>query len=359
MSECTDSTEKLGNTFSPARTRRYSHQPATSPRTVPEKSAGDDRRRIVLLAFDGVRPLDLIGPMEVFSVAAEMRGSYSMTLCSPDGEDVITSVGARLSVDMPAGQVVDAHTIIVPGSAALPYDMAPGLLDSITAAANEMTQRIASVCTGAFALAAGGYLNDRRATTHWKWAGAFAKQYPRVSVERDAIYVRDGPFLTSAGVTAGIDLALAMVEEDEGSELARDIARDLVVFMQRPGGQSQFSVAASLPRPQSSVLREVLDAVVSDPAADHSLTNLAKRAEVSVRQLTRLFNDQIGSTAAAYVESVRLETARGLLENGHPVARAAQTSGFGSDESMRRAFLRHFGVTPSAYRARFRSTTSM
>lgn len=129
--------------------------------------------------------------------------------------------------------------------------------------------------------------------------------------------------------------------------------------MQRPGGQSQFSVAASLPRPQNSVLRKILDAVISDPTADHSLPNLAKSAGVSVRQLTRNFNDQVGSTPAAYVESVRLESARGILENGHLVAWAAQASGFSSEESMRRAFLRRFGITPSAYRARFRATTSV
>ncbi|HEX2315937.1 MAG TPA: helix-turn-helix domain-containing protein, partial [Thermomonospora sp.] len=174
--------------------------------------------------------------------------------------------------------------------------------------------------------------------------------------EPDAIYVRDGRVLTSAGVTAGIDLALAMVEEDQGAGPAREVARDLVVFLQRPGGQSQFSAASRTPRPRHEVLRGVLDAVAADPAADHSLPAMAARAGVSVRHLTRLFRDGVGTTPAAHVEALRVEAAQALLEAGETVTGAARRCGLGSDESLRRAFLRHLGVTPSAYRARFRTT---
>jgi transcriptional regulator GlxA family with amidase domain len=177
-------------------------------------------------------------------------------------------------------------------------------------------------------------------------------------VDPDAIFVRDrdGRTYTSAGVTAGIDLALALVEDDEGADLAREVARDLVVFMRRPGGQSQFSVAARTPSPQHDALRGLLREIAADPAADHSLAALAGRGGLSARHLTRLFGEQVGSSPAVYVESVRLEAAQALLEAGESVTGAARRSGLGSDESLRRVFLRHLGVTPSTYRARFRTT---
>ena len=207
-------------------------------------------------------------------------------------------------------------------------------------------------------VAAAGLLDGRRATTHWRHAGLLARLYPRVAVEADSIYVRDRGVLTSAGVSAGIDLALAMVEEDCGADLAREVARDLVVFLQRPGGQSQFSVAARTPRPRHDPLREVLDAVAADPAADHSLPVMAARAGVSVRHLTRLFHEQVGETPGAYVEALRVEAAQAALDAGESVTGAAARAGFGSDESLRRAFLRRLGVTPSAYRSRFRTAFS-
>jgi transcriptional regulator GlxA family with amidase domain len=245
------------------------------------------------------------------------------------------------------------HTLVVPGSDELPHSP-QRFLDAVTGLAARST-RITSVCTGAFALAAAGLLDGRRATTHWRHAAALARRFPKVSVEPDAIFVWDGRTYTSAGVTAGIDLALALIEDDEGADLARDVARDLVVFLQRPGGQSQFSVAARTPSPQNDALRGLLSEVTADPAADHSLPALARRGGLSTRHLTRLFNEQVGSTPAAYVEAVRLEAAQALLEAGETVSGAARRSGLGSDESLRRVFLRHLGVTPSTYRARFRT----
>ncbi|WP_425567613.1 GlxA family transcriptional regulator [Nonomuraea dietziae] len=181
------------------------------------------------------------------------------------------------------------------------------------------------MCTGAFVLAEAGLLDGRRATTHWRHAATLASRYPAIEVEPDAIYVRSGEVLTSAGVSAGIDLSLAMVEQDMGAGLAREVARDLVVFLQRPGGQSQFSVASRTPRPRHDPLRGLLDQVAADPGADHSLQAMAARAGVSVRHLTRLFHERVGRTPAAYVESVRLEAAPvapRLGRDGHRCRRA-------------------------------------
>ncbi|MBA9004401.1 GlxA family transcriptional regulator [Thermomonospora cellulosilytica] len=311
-------------------------------------------RDVVVLAYDGVRLMDVTGPIEVFGTAARFGAPYRVTLRSPDGEAVTTSTGTRLMVDAEAGT---PHTLVVPGAPDLPRlpIPVPGLVDAIRDLAAG-ARRVASVCTGAFALAEAGLLDGRRATTHWRHTAALARRHPRVAVEPDAIYVRDGRVMTSAGVTAGIDLALAMVEQDEGAGLAREVARDLVVFLQRPGGQSQFSVPARTPRPRNDVLRALLAEIAADPAADHSVPAMALRARVSARHLTRLFHDGVGATPAAYVESVRVEAAQALLEAGETVTGAARRSGLGSDESLRRAFLRRLGVTPSAYRDRFRTT---
>ncbi|MFC9994950.1 GlxA family transcriptional regulator [Nocardia sp. NPDC127526] len=312
-------------------------------------------RRIAVLAYDGVRLLDVAAPLEVLSTAIALGADYELTVCSPTGRAVNTSAGATLGASASFAELSEVHTVIVPGSPRLPAAPAPvELVDAITDLAGTAT-RMTSVCTGAFALAATGLLDGRRATTHWRHTGALARAYPRITVEPDSIYVRDGSVLTSAGVSAGIDLTLAMVEADAGAELAREVARDLVVFLQRPGGQSQFSAASRIPRPPHDPLRMLLDQIVADPAADHSLSSMASRSALSVRHLTRLFREHLGTTPAAFVETVRLEAAQALLESGETATQAARRSGLGSDESLRRVFLRHLGVTPSAYRARFRT----
>ncbi|MBO2451818.1 DJ-1/PfpI family protein [Actinomadura barringtoniae] len=326
---------------------------------MPIRSARSGRsgRSVAVLAYEGVRLLDVTAPLEVFSTAASLSGgAYEPILCTPDGEPVTTASGVRL---MPAASAADAcgsHTFMIPGAPDLPRSPSPEGVPKAVEALAGTARRVTSVCTGAFALARAGLLDGKRATTHWRHAATLARAHPKITVEPDAIFVRDGAVLTSAGVSAGIDLALAMVEEDEGAGLAREVARDLVVFLQRPGGQSQFSVASRTPRPRRDVLRALLDEIIADPAADHSLPAMAARAGVSVRHLTRLFHEDVGTTPAAFVESVRLEAAQSLLEGGEPVTAAARRSGLGSDESLRRAFLRHLGVTPSAYRARFRTS---
>ncbi|GAA1077175.1 GlxA family transcriptional regulator [Nocardiopsis composta] len=325
----------------------------TGAATQSTRLAAVPDRTIAILVYDGVRLMDATAPLEVFGTAARFGADYTTVLCSPDGEPVDAWPGVRLVPAASAADAAGAHTVLVPGSPELPLSPSPeGVLESVGVLAGR-AERVGSVCTGAFLLGRAGLLEGRRATTHWRHAEALARAFPEVGVEPDAIYVADGPVMTSAGVTAGIDLALAMVERDHGAALAREVARDLVVFLQRPGGQSQFSVPARTPRPRSDALRAVLDAIAADPAADHSVGALAARAGTSSRHLTRLFRDQVGATPAAHVESVRVEAAQALLEAGETAASAARRSGLGSAESLRRAFLRRLGVTPSAYRSRF------
>ncbi len=314
---------------------------------------------VVVVVYDGVRLLDVTGPLEVFTVANEHGATYRLRTASPGGRDIRTSGGVRLGADLAledlTGEAPDV--LLVPGSpdvAATECDRA--LLEQVRRL-SERAGRTASVCAGAFVLAAAGILDGRRAATHWDLADRLALTYPRVTVDPDAIFVRDGRVITSAGVTSGIDLALGLVEEDHGADLARTVAKHLVVFMQRPGGQSQFSVRLRSGGRRDEALRPVLDAVTVDPAADHGLTAMAARAGLSVRQLSRLFKGETGMTPARYVELVRVETARGLLEAGNdPLDVVARRAGFGSPETMRRAFVREIGVPPAAYRSRFRTT---
>jgi transcriptional regulator GlxA family with amidase domain len=215
-------------------------------------------------------------------------------------------------------------------------------------------RRTASVCSGAFLLARAGLLDGRRAVTHWEWCDRLAELFPKVTVESDPIFVRDGPVWTSAGVTAGIDLALALVEEDHGPEAARAIARQLVVFVQRPGGQAQFSTQLSAQRPQRDVLREVQEWIADHLHEDLGLPVLAAQAALSERHFSRLFRAETGMTVSAYVEAARIEAARRLLESTRDgLDRIARTCGFGTVETMHRTFNRTIRVTPGEYRRHF------
>ena len=294
---------------------------------------------LVVLVYDGVRLLDVTGPLEVFDVATSMGAAYRVTVCSPDGRDATTSGGLRLGVACSAAEVADVDTLLVPGGECLVSGIPPAVLDAVCRLA-PLARRIGSVCAGSFALGAAGLLEGRRATTHWRHTGTLARRYPGVTVDADAIYVRDGPIVTSAGVSAGIDLALALVEEDESDELAHQVARDLVVFMRRLGAQPQLSVPARTARARRQPLRTLCDQIAADPAADHSLAALAARSGLSVRHLSRMFRDEVGCTPAVYVTSVRLEAATALLNSGETRATAARRSGLGSEETLRRTLLR-------------------
>ncbi len=310
---------------------------------------------VVLVVFDDVTMLDVAGPGEVFAEANRFGADYQLKVASADGQDVTTSIGTRLGVTHALSEIDRADTVVVAGSDNLPHrPIDPGLVEAIRSIAGR-TKRLASICTGSFVLAQAGLLNGRRATTHWHDARLFARAFPQVTVEPDAIFVRDGDIFTSAGVSSGIDLALALVEMDYGTALVRDVARWLVVYLKRAGGQSQFSTLVEVDAPPDSALRAVTQAVATNPAADHSVRTLAARAALSTRQLARLFRSELGTTPADYVEMVRIDAARAALDAGRSVTDTAHLAGFGSTETLRRAFVTHLGVSPKAYRDRFRT----
>ncbi|MDT7784427.1 MAG: hypothetical protein QOF58_2846 [Pseudonocardiales bacterium] len=309
-------------------------------------------RLVVFLVFDGMKMLDVTGPAEVFAEADLVGADYTIRYVSASGEPVMTSVGVRLPVDSTADDVVEADTVIVSGGDRLAREPIPGDLVEAIRVLQGRARRLVSICTGSFALAAAGVLSGRRATTHWRVADRLARAHPDVQVEADALFVEDRGVFTSAGVSAGMDLALALVEQDYGPDLARTVARNLVMFMQRPGGQSQFSAPLQVRRPRTPALREVVDLVSAQPALDHSARTLAARVGVSSRHLARLFASELDTTPARYVEQVRLDHAKALLDAGHGVAQTAREAGFGSSETMRRVFVARFGASPSEYRAR-------
>ncbi|NIH95789.1 transcriptional regulator GlxA family with amidase domain [Mycolicibacterium fluoranthenivorans] len=312
-------------------------------------------REMVIVVFDGVKLLDVAGPAEVFAEANRFGARYRLRIASPDGRDVTTSIGTPFAVTDRLADVESADTVLVAGGDNLTARaIDPALVDAVREVPPR-TGRLASICTGAFILATAGLLDGRRATTHWRHVTLLAHAFPQIGVEPDAIFVRDGDVYTSAGVTAGIDLALALVEQDHGAELVRSVARSLVVYLKRAGGQSQFSALVEADPPQESALRAVTAAIAADPGADHSVKRLAAVAALSTRQLTRLFHTELGTTPARYVEKVRIDTARGALDAGHSVADAAQIAGFGSAETLRRVFVTQLGLSPKAYRDRFRT----
>jgi transcriptional regulator GlxA family with amidase domain len=312
--------------------------------------------RVGVVVFDGVKLLDIAGPSEVFSEANLMGAHYELTLCSVGKAEVRSSTGMRVPVDADAEQSdLRFDTLLVMGGDVLAdRPVGADLRDAVRELAAR-SGRVCSICTGAFILADAGVLDGRRATTHWRHTRLLRGRYPKVVVEPDAIFVRDDHVFSSAGVTAGIDLALALLEDDHGDDLARQVAQSLVVFLQRPGGQSQFSPTLQGPRPRTPILRAVFDAVAADPAGEHSIPKLAAQASVSPRHLTRLFHEELGTTPAKYVESVRFDSAKAALEGGHTITGAAQRAGYGSPESLRRAFVSRLGVSPRAYQQRFRS----
>jgi transcriptional regulator GlxA family with amidase domain len=318
--------------------------------------------RTIVLAVDDAQALDVIGPVEVLTGASRIasaagRPGYDVQVVTPGGGDVALSNGLRLSASgLPSRRALAGiDTILVAGgTGARRLDADHEAIAWLRAAAPG-ARRLASVCTGAFALAAAGLLDGRRATTHWAYCRALARDYPGVAVEDEPIYVRDGDVWTSAGVTAGMDLTLALVEEDLGREIALEVARWLVVFLKRPGGQAQFSAGLAAQTAVREPLRELQDWMADHLSADLSVGALAVRACLSERQFARAWRAETGMTPAAYVLALRVERARALLEDGQSVDGAARVAGFASAEVLRRVFHRRLGVGPSDYRARFRA----
>jgi transcriptional regulator GlxA family with amidase domain len=317
---------------------------------------GARERRVVFVVFDGVKMLDVAGPAEVFATANGFGARYAVSYVSATGRPVNTSVGVRMPVDGRAAEVGAPDTVVVAGGDNLVTEPIPEDLIEAVQRLHPRAERLVSICTGSFVLAAAGLLAGRRATTHWQHADLLARAYPAVRVEPDALFVEDGEVFTSAGISAGIDLSLALVERDHGADLARSVARNLVVYMQRTGGQSQFSAPLRVRPPRTVALRELVDLIGAEPGLDHSATAMSARVGVSARQLSRLFTTELGTTPARFVEQVRLDHARALLDAGHSVEESARESGFGSAESMRRTFVARLGISPAGYRHRFRTT---
>ncbi|GAB2461197.1 GlxA family transcriptional regulator [Jatrophihabitans fulvus] len=317
-----------------------------------------ERRRVGVLAFDGVKLLDLAGPAEVFTEATTDAGGYEVVFASPDGRDVVSSVGARIGVQAAAADVGPCDTVVIPGSDAVPVRfVTPDVLDAAKAMTHESRRQV-SICSGAFVLAGLGLLDGRRATTHWKHTAELARRYPSIAVEPDSIWVKDGDVYSSAGVAAGVDLALALVEEDFGADTARRVARTLLVHMQRAGGQSQFSAPLRGPSPKSDAVRSVVELIHADPTDDRTVADLAAHARVSTRSLTRMFRAELAVSPTEYLATIRFDHARDKLDAGMSVTDAAVAAGYGSSESMRRAFVARLGIPPRAYQQRFTSTGS-
>jgi len=312
---------------------------------------------VVIVAFPDVQPLDVVGPAEVFHTAARLEGgAYEVVIAAPEPGPLSASA-VSLSVDTALADLTGPiDTLVVAGgTGVLALERDEGFLDSLRAAAGR-ARRVAGVCTGAFLLAAAGLLEGRRCTTHWASCALLAERHPGIAVDPDPIFVRDGHVYTSAGVTAGMDLALALVEEDLGRETALTTARWLVLFVKRPGGQAQFSAQLHAQQADRRPLRELQAWIADNVDADLSVPALAERAHMSERNFARSFAREVGMTPAAYVECARVESARMALEAGDaPVETVAVRSGFGTVETMRRAFHRRVGVGPADYRRRFRS----
>ena len=318
------------------------------------------RPKIVVVGFDGVQSLDVTGPVEVLTRGGELAGApYDVEVVGPRAGEVVTSSGLCWRVRRGVGDVRGPlDTIVVAGGDGTAAALRDRELIAAIRRLAGRSRRVASVCTGAFLLAEAGLLDGRSATTHWDSCELLRDRYPSVHVDPDPIFVRDGHVLTSAGVTAGMDLALALVEEDHGADVALATARRLVMYVQRPGDQAQFSAPLRARAEAASARRSIQEVqrwVAAHPGANTSVEALAARAAMSPRHFARAFSAEVGTTPARWVEGVRVEAARLLLETtDRSVDAVGAASGFRSPETFRRTFLRHLRVAPSDYRKRFR-----
>lgn len=336
--------------------RHASTEMPKSPRSSPNVT-----RIVEILAYPSVQLLDVTGPFQVFASAndhVDAAGGtppYALRIVAQGGRGVTATAGLELVAEPLPPVTAALDTLLVAGGEGAEAAASdPVLVDWVRERATQ-ARRVAAVCTGAFLLAATGLLDGRRAATHWLYCAQLAHRFPAVRVESDPIFVRDGPVWTSAGVTAGIDLALALVEEDLGRTVALAVARYLVVFLKRPGGQAQFSAALSLQVAEDKfgTLHDWINAHLGD---DISLPVMASKAGMSERSFSRHYTEATGLTPARAVERLRVEAARRLLlESRLPVKRISQRCGFGSEETMRRSFLRLLSTTPQDYRSRFSS----
>jgi transcriptional regulator GlxA family with amidase domain len=313
-------------------------------------------RKVVIVGFPGVQALDVVGPHEVFSGASLLtEGGYDVVMASIDGESVTTATGlAFASTPLPdPSDPVD--TVVLPGGGGVHAARSNAGLVSWIKTVSGIARRVVTVCTGAFLAAEAGLLDGCRATTHWAFAERLAGEFPAIDVDPDPIFVRSSETVwTAAGVTAGIDLALSLVEDDHGTEVAQTVARWLVLYLRRPGGQTQFAAPVWMPRAKRTSVREVQEAIEAEPGGTHSIDELARRAAMSPRHFTRVFTDEVGEAPGQYVERIRTEAARRQLEEtDDTVVAIAARCGFGTSETMRRNFVRRVGISPDQYRKAF------
>jgi transcriptional regulator GlxA family with amidase domain len=318
-------------------------------------------KTIAIFAPPGVQLLDVCGPLDVFAQANLEAGvtHYNLLVIGADSVQVTSSSGARLMPDRIAGDANDRFdTLLVAGAPRSSRTMLPESLFVWLRTVARKSRRFGSVCTGAFILAEAGLLKGRRLTTHWASVDELTSQYPDITVEPDALYIRDGKLRTAAGVTAGLDLALALIEEDLGRELAKRVASQLVMFFKRPGGQLQFSRKGETQPAGRSVLQEVQRFVAAHPDLKHTVSSLAVHAGLSPRHFARLFQAEVGVTPAAWIESARVSAARTLIETTRDTPKQiAARCGFANADVLRRSFAKHVGITPAEYRKTFRERT--
>lgn len=323
----------------------------------------DATRAVAMLAYPDAQILDVVGPLEVFSRTTRWlrdhgrKGpdAYSVEIVGVTKGAFRTSSGLRLYAARGFREVRGGlDTLMIAGGIGTAAALQNKELLRWVRSQNGRVRRVASVCTGAFLLAEAGLLRGRRATTHWGYCDRLGDRYPDVQVEPDALFVREGGIATSAGVTAGMDLALALVEEDHGRDTALQVARELVMFLRRPGGQSQFSAQLQVQLAGKEPIRELQAYILEHPEADLSVPALAARLAMSPRNFARVFTREVGTTPARFIANARIETARRLLEDGPGDLKAVcAKSGLGSPEVMRRTFQRVLGIPPSRYRERF------
>jgi transcriptional regulator GlxA family with amidase domain len=316
-------------------------------------------RKVVIAGFPGVQALDVVGPHDVFAGASLLTGGgYDVVVASVDGQPVTTATGlAFVAAPLPdpadPGEKID--TVVLPGGGGVEEARGSAELMGWIKAVAGTARRVVTVCTGAFLAAQAGLLDGQRVTTHWAFAGRLAREFPAIDVDPDPIFVRSSDTIwTAAGVTAGIDLALSLVEDDHGTEVAQTVARWLVLYLRRPGGQTQFAAPVWMPRAKRNSIREVQEAIETEPGGEHSIDELARRAAMSPRHFTRVFTAEVGEAPGQYVERIRTEAARRQLEETNDTVVAIATRcGFGTAETMRRNFLRRVGIPPDHYRKAF------
>jgi transcriptional regulator GlxA family with amidase domain len=317
-------------------------------------------KHIVIVGYDGITSLDLAGPLEAFSNAfledskGTIKPCYKVTVAALGAKTFQSESGLRMMGSCSLNSVRHVDTLIVPGGEGIRTSPSgPRLASWINKRAGTI-RRIASVCTGVYGVALTGLLNGRRVTTHWKFADDLAIRFPELKVDAKGLYVRDGKFYSSAGVTAGIDLSLALIEEDYGAQVALAVARELVVYVKRPGGQEQFSEPLKFQIASTSRFADLAAWILGDLEQNLSVEALAERVNLCPRQFSRRFKVEFKSSPAAFVQRLRLDDARRRLSiAGATVESIANSTGFSSPDSFRRAFVQLYGVAPQQYRNRF------